>query len=130
MPDLNSIDQISSYFNIDVEKCEEIISFLISRNLVVEKDGKIERGPQHTFLPASSPYIKNHHRNWRIHSLERIDLLDSDNELMYTAPMSLSKEAYLKLRENLLQTIKDTVALIGPTEDEMVACLNIDLLKI
>lgn len=130
LPTINSVEDFANYFNIPLDKTEEILSFLLSRKLCEEKNGQIERGPQHTFLPTSSPYIKNHHRNWRIHSLERVDLLDHDNELMYTAPMSLSRDAYQKLRENLLQVIKDTVKLIGPTDDEMIACLNIDLIKL
>ena len=130
LPEMNTIKDFAKYFHLTDEKAEDILAFLLSRNLCVETDGKISRGTQHTFLPASSPYIKNHHRNWRLHAIDRVNHLDSENELMYTAPMSLSKEAYQKLRENLLQVIQDTVKLIGPTEDEMIACLNIDLLKI
>jgi uncharacterized protein (TIGR02147 family) len=130
LPSHNTVEDFANHFHLSFEKTEEILDFLLNRNLCVNKNGKIERGPKHTFLPSTSPYIKNHHRNWRIHSLERVDHLDTENELMYTAPMSLSKDAFQKLRENLLQTIADTVKLIGPTEDEVVACLNIDLLKL
>lgn len=130
LPHMNTIEDFSKYFHLSMEKTEEIVDFLIKTKLCVIEDGKIKRGIQNTFVPASSPYIKNHHRNWRLNSIEKIDKLNLENELMYTAPLSLSKEAYQQLRTNLLKTIQDTVKMIGPTEDEMIACMNIDLLML
>lgn len=130
LPDLNSVKDFADYFHLSIDKAEEIVEFLLKTKLCVQKNDKITRGTQHTFLPASSPYIKNHHKNWRLFGIQKIDQLETEDELMYTAPMSLSREAYQQLRVNLLKTIEETVKIIAPSEDEMIACLNIDLLKI
>lgn len=130
LPHLNSTDDFASYFKISKEKAENIISFLVKTKLCIKKDGNITMGPQHTFVSANSPFIKNHHKNWRLYSIQKIDNFNIENELMYTAPMSLSKDDFIKLRSNLLKVIEDTVKLVGPSKEEMVACLNIDLLHL
>lgn len=130
LPNLNSIFDLANHFNLTEEKVEEIVDFLVKKNLCIYEDGKLTRGPQHTFLPATSPYIKNHHRNWRLHAIERIDKLDHEKELMYSAPMSLSLEASQIIRESLLQLIQDTIKVVGPSKDEVTTCLNIDFLAI
>lgn len=130
LPHMNDIEDFAKYFNLSLEKTKDILQFLIERELCVIQDGKIQRGIRNTFIPSSSPYIKNHHRNWRLYSIQKVDQLDNNKDLMYTAPLSLSREAYEELRSEILQTIQKMIKKIGPSEDEMIACLNIDLLTI
>lgn len=130
LPDLNTVEDFATYFNIPSDKAQEIISFLLRTKLCVKKEDKITMGPQHTFIPANSPFIKNHHKNWRLYSISKIDNFNLDDELMYTAPISLSKEDFKLIRKNLLKTIEETLKVVSPSKEEMVACLNIDLLKI
>lgn len=129
LPHLNSIEELAKYFNLPIDKVETIIDFLVSKKLCIIEDNKIKRGPQSTFIPADSPYIKLHHRNWRQIAIEKTNSL-SPQELMYTAPMTLSLKDFERVRENLLKTIQETIAILEPSEDEVLACLNIDFFKI
>lgn len=126
---INSLSDIANYFQLPEEKVKDILEFLLTNELCIEENKKIQRGTKSTFIPASSPYIKNHHRNWRLHSIERASILEED-ELMYTAPMSLSHKDFKKIRGILLRTIQEAVEILGPSEDETLACLNIDFIKI
>lgn len=130
LPHLNSSEDFAKYFQIPESKASEILEFLLKTKLCVEEDGNMKMGPRHTFVAADSPYIKNHHRNWRLYSISKIDNFDVKNELMYTAPISLSKEAFQEVRKNLLKVIEDSLKIISPSKEEMVGCINIDLLKI
>jgi uncharacterized protein (TIGR02147 family) len=130
LPTMNTVEDFAEYFDLSLEKTQEIIQFLLERDLCQLTDGKIKRGIRNTFIPSSSPYIKNHHRNWRLYSIQKVDKIDNDKELMYTAPLSLSLEAYEEVRDELLQTIQRVIKKIGPTADETIACLNIDFLKL
>lgn len=129
LPHLNTIEQISEYFHLPSDQITKILNFLVSRNLCTINEGKIQRGKQNTFIPADSPYIKLHHSNWRKIAIDKSRNL-SASELMYTAPMTLSQKDFELVRENLLKTIQDTVKILGPSEDEVMACLNIDFFKI
>ena len=127
---LNTPQDFAAFFNLQLTKVKKILSFLLRTELCKEVNGKISMGPQHTFVASDSPFIKNHHRNWRIYSIQKIDDFDTDTELMYTAPMSLSKEDFTKLRANLLKVIDETLKLVEPSEEETIGCLNIDFLKL
>lgn len=129
LPTLNKVEDFAKYFNITQKRAQDIISFLVRTKLCKQDENGLSLGVQSTFVPANSIYIKNHHRNWRLHSMNRIDQLGKD-ELMYTAPFSMSLKDYETLRVNLLKVIEDTIKLIGPSKEETIACLNIDLLKI
>lgn len=127
---INTSEDLANYLNLPLEKVDIILDFLLESHLVEQPNkNQLEVGPQHTFIPADSIHIKNHHRNWRLHSLERVNKLDPDKELMYTAPIALSNEDYEKLRNNILAFIKETLELLGPSKEETVACFNIDLVK-
>ena len=130
LPNYNEAKDFADYFNIPEKKAQSIIDFLLKTKLCAKEKGVMKLGVQHTFVPANSRYIKNHHKNWRVHSLNRIDSLNSEEELMYTAPFSMSVADYKILRERLLKVIEETIKLIGPSKEETIACLTIDLLKI
>jgi uncharacterized protein (TIGR02147 family) len=126
----NTPEELANYLSIPTEKVEEVLDFLMENKLVEKtKNDELMVGSQHTFIPADSIHIKNHHRNWRLHSLERVNDLDLSNELMYTAPIALSHEDYQKLRDNILAFIKETLELLGPSKEETVGCFSIDLVK-
>jgi len=82
-------------------------------------------GPQRTHLESTSPLIQKHHSNWRLKALQRSDSLDPE-ELMYTSPVSLSREDFKIIREDLVLMIKKVLDRVHPSPAEEVACLNID----
>lgn len=49
-----------------------------------------------------------------------------EKDLFYTAPMSLSKEVAERIRTQLPELIKQIIDQVGPSESEVVRCLNID----
>ena len=49
---------------------------------------------------------------------------------MFTGPMSLSQSDYRLFREELIQLIKRVYAMAKASEPELLACLNIDWIKI
>ena len=129
LPSINTLEDIAEYFHLPHKRVKEMLEFLISRKLCMVEDGVIKRGTQNTFIPADSPYIKLHHSNWRKIAMDKAGNLSSE-EMMYTAPMTLSKKDFELVRENLLKTIQETVKILGPSEDEVMVCLNIDFFKI
>lgn len=127
---VDNVKDFAEFFNIPESKTQKIINFLIRTELCKYENGRITMGPQHTFVAADSPFIRNHHRNWRIYSISKMDNFNQDEELMYTAPMSLSKKDFVILRNNLLKVIDETLKIVGPSKEETVGCLNIDFLKL
>ena len=80
---------------------------------------------QSTHLEKGSPHLSRFQKDWRLIAIEHAQKL-SEDELMFTGPVTLSKSDFLKLREQLVQNIKDFLKVVHPSEAEEIACLNID----
>ncbi|KYG64812.1 hypothetical protein AZI86_11445 [Bdellovibrio bacteriovorus] len=87
-------------------------------------------GTRRTFVPKGSVYLPSHHKNWRLRAMDRAGNI-GDEELMFTAPFSVSKKGLEVFRSELQDFIKSLSArLDGFGDAEEVVCLNIDLFKI
>ncbi|MGZ6442070.1 MAG: DUF4423 domain-containing protein [Pseudobdellovibrionaceae bacterium] len=106
-------------------KTAEIMDFLKASQLVNENNGKFTMGTQSTHLESSSPHIHKHHSNWRIRAIQASENL-SDEELMYTVNVSLSKADFIVLREELVTLIKSFLKKVHDSPAEEIACLNLD----
>lgn len=130
LPSLNTTEELSEYLKISKDKIEIILEFLIKNGLCKTTDDGIDIATQHTLLTADSPFVKNHHVNWRIHSMDKASQLNKKSELMFTLPMSLSHGAYDELHKLSLAFIKKTYEVVGPSEDECLAYMGVDLYRL
>ena len=127
--DLDSVENIqnlSELLKIDIDNVKKTLEFLITKGLVVSNNGSLEIGPSSTHLSKKSPMVKNHHRNWRLKALESLDNLD-EGEIMYTAPMTTSKDVYENLNKKILKLIDEFVVEASNAKGEDLFYLNIDL---
>ena len=66
-----------------------------------------------------------HHANWRIKAIEASEMLEEE-ELMYTAQVSLSKKDFAILREEMATFIKTFLDRVHASPAEEIACFNLD----
>ncbi len=125
----DTVENISSKFNIEPLKAMRIIDFLIDTGLCTNKDGKYKMGKTRTHLESTSPLVTRHHTNWRIKAMENFEKLDPQ-ELAFTAPLTISKEDFKTLKSDILDFIELASKKVEKTNPEVVACLNIDLFKV
>jgi len=119
-------DSIAERFSISRSEASRILNFLKNTNLCIEKNGSYYLGPQHTHLEFGSPFLSRHHINWRIKAMQRSENLQ-DEEMMFTAPFSISKNDFIRIREELMKLIKTATKQIKDSPAEEIACLNLDL---
>lgn len=128
IPQYQNIDAIAEYFDLSKQKVAQVLEFLIAHGLCVrEKNGKVQMGPQRTHLSAESPLIARHHLNWRTKSFAKVDHLE-DHELMFTAPMSISRKDATKIKKRILEVIEELSETVKETQPEKLVSLNIDFL--
>ncbi len=124
-----TLTEIEKKFNISKEECLHILNFLTDSKLL-KKDGNFfKQGIQKTHLDRDSAYIVHHWLNWHLKALSKFDRL-KDNELIYSAPFSISEKDYDILREELTAFIKKFVDKVQNTNPEQIAFINIDFLKL
>ena len=83
----------------------------------------------HTHIGKGSPHLLKHHANWRIKAIQYSEEL-SENELMYTANVSISKNDFDELREKMVQFIKSFVTSAQASEAEEIATFHMDFMWI
>ena len=121
-----SFEEVSKRLNLSLRKTREILDFLIQTQMVIEKDGKFISGAMVTHLEKDSPFLVKHHTNWRLKAIQAAENL-SDDELMYSGNISINKQDFAKLREMLIKTIQDFIAIVKPSPAEDIAQFNLDL---
>lgn len=126
LKDPQSIDSLCKRFQMEREKLLEILNFLMAAGLVIEEMGQYKMGPQRTHLEKSSPFITKHHANWRLKALQRSENL-SDEEIMFTGPLSISKKDFNLIREEIVQLISKVSTTVKDTEAEDLAVFEVDL---
>jgi len=129
IPAYKSDFAISEKLNLPIKKVREVISFLLDSGLCIEKEGQISIGPARIHLSPDSPWIKQHHTNWRMRALENIRSEDP-NKLHYSSPMTLSLADIEKVRSHLISAIEGTAKIVDPSPSENLYCLNIDWFRI
>jgi len=129
IPDYKSEFSLAKKLNLPIKKIREVISFLLDAGLCVEKEGQLSIGPARIHLPPDSPWIKQHHSNWRMRALENINNEDL-NKLHYSSPMTLSRSDVEKVRAHLISAIEGTAKIVDPSPSEELYCLNIDWFRI
>ena len=116
-------------FNLDEETLDEYIEFLASRGLIEFERGFFSMGPSSTHISKESPFVKQHHRNWRLKAIESIDKMNND-EIMYTAPMCISYELYEDFSKKVLSLIDDLVENAKDSKADDLYFFNLDLRRV
>lgn len=106
----------------------KVISFLIESGLCVLRGDALEMGPKRTHIAKDSAFIRAHHRNWRLRSMQKLDIAEQA-DLFFTAPLTVSTSDADRLRRRLLDLIAEAGAIVDPSSPEEMHCLNIDFFK-
>lgn len=125
LPEMTNAKTISERLNIPLATANNAINFLLEKNLCVIKNNKLTYGAYRTHIGKDSPFVIKHHQNWRIKGFQPMELR-RDEDLFFTQPMALSKDAAEKIRLMLPGIIEEIHAISGPSESEVIRCLNID----
>lgn len=126
LDDGQTLDAVADRLGVSRAKASEILGFLKGAGLCAEEKGKFVMKTQLMHLEQGSPFLSRHHLNWRMKAMQRTDDL-TEQELMFTSPISISREDFGRIREILVEVIKKTSPMIKDSPAEDVACLNLDL---
>ena len=101
------------------------MEFLVATGFCIRKNDQFLMGTQKTHVESDSPNMIHHHTNWRIQAMAECKNL-AKNELMLTAPISLSASDFENLREQMLKFIEDFLKTVHDSTAEDIACFNLD----
>jgi uncharacterized protein (TIGR02147 family) len=124
-----SREDISDRFKLSKKTVTEVLDFLTTADLCYLENGRYYHKINRTHLEKSSPFLKQHHANWRIKAMEKKDRSDAI-DLSFTAPLSLSKKDFDVLREEMIELIKKVSDTVTRTKPDDIYCFNLDFFKV
>lgn len=129
IPNFKNRESIYKLLDLPPEFINQALEFLVSSGLLQKTDGQYELGPRHLHLPNDSPYILQHHSNWRNQCLKQLDYHQPDN-FHYSGVFSLSEKDAKLLRERMLLLVQENLKTIAPSKEEVLYCSLFDFFKI
>lgn len=129
LDDCRDIESISEHLHMSRSRVSEVLDFLTTHGLCIEKNGLYGMGPSRTHIDAKSPLVAAHHRNWRLKATEHFENA-RDDELFFTGPMTLSEDSLLEIRQELTNLLARITKMIEPSKSEVLACVNFDLFRV
>lgn len=128
--DFQTIEAIADKFHLERNKVSDIVNFLSSKGLVIKDGEEIRIGPNRTHLDKNSPFIYNHHSNWRLKAIEQYSKY-TDEDLSFTGPMAINKKDADKIRAVLVNTIKKVGDEVGKSKNvDGMFCFSMDWFQI
>jgi len=123
--DGKSLEEVADKFSLSRQAALQHLQFLLEAGMVLIEKDRYKMGVSRTFLERGSTQLSRHHTNWRLQSIQKVDQL-TEQELMLTSPLSVSKEDFDFIREDISALVKKISARVKDSPAEEVACLNID----
>jgi uncharacterized protein (TIGR02147 family) len=122
-------EEIAERLNLDKKKTNEALDFLLKSGLCKLEEGKYYMHVSRTHVDKNSPYYKQHHTNWRIKSIQKLDRSE-DGDMTFTGPLSVSQDDFDLLKEEMVKLIQRVSTVVKDSEAEDIYCLNLDFFKI
>ncbi|WP_413291012.1 TIGR02147 family protein [Bdellovibrio sp. HCB337] len=129
IPELQTFTALCEHLRISKSRLTTILEFLCSSGLAKQEGTRFITGDVQLRLGNTSPNIIKHHTNWRqqaIESLERETLQD----LHYSGVVSLSEEDAIKIKDETMKFIQETIKTIKTSKEEKLFCLNLDFFDV
>ena len=111
-----------------MKRINDVCDFLVKVGLIIEGE-ELSIGNSRTHIGREHPLVSKHHTNWRLKSLEYTDKVKL-TDLAFTAPLSISKKDFSKVKEELLTTIEKISDTVTDSDPDTIAFLNIDFIEV
>lgn len=128
VPQYQTIQSISRKLRIDETFVQECLETLARFGMVKQDKGRWIFTSSDIHLPRESPLAALHHNNWRQRAVLNAQSLDQDS-IHYTMVQSMSRQAYEKIKQQLVNLIDSSVQIAGPSHSEKMICIALDLFE-
>ena len=130
MSDFRTREKIARALNLPQKTVNDAVEFLLEIG-ILKIDGKqLKQGETNLFLGTDSPFLVRHQLNWRVQAIHSLDL-PREKDLHYSGVITCSKDDIQKIREVMLETIKDIRNTVQASpKDEAMYVYNLDLFNL
>ena len=97
--------------------------------MIVRNGDQYRHSTDHVHLGNDSHNIVKHHINWRLRAMQAIEAKNA-SELHYSAAVSLSRKDVQRVKEKVIECLKENLAIIGASKEEVAYCYSFDFFEL
>lgn len=112
-----TVPSIAQALQLKPSVVKKVISFLLSTEMIIEKNEEFFSGPSYLHLDNNSPNIFKHHTNWRLAAINSLQNLDK-GDVHYSTVSTMSAKDVEVLKEKLVQVVQDYVQVVSKSSSE------------
>ncbi len=117
--------KIAQHFNLPLELVIEVINFLESSGLIINRNGSFELTKKRLHLEQESVFIQRHHINWRSQALQSAEK-NLREDLHFSSVIAIAKKDFPAIKEIFVQAIEEARKVIRPSKEERVYAITMD----
>lgn len=129
IPKYRTQDAIAQGLGLPLPLVADCVEYLIEIGLLQKNGFQITQGERNLLIGADSPFHSRHQSNWRFKAIQSLDLV-TPRDLHYSGVITCGLEDQTRVREILVETIKEIRELVQKSKDETLAVYNIDLFEL
>lgn len=129
VPGHSSVEAIAGKLKLPISRINEVLTFLISHNLVKETEDGYKADNLDSHIGRDSAFVNRLHANWRLHTLMTLDRNNSE-DLHYSSTVTLSHEDFQKVREILIKSLNEAHKVIRPSKEERLCVFAMDFYEV
>lgn len=131
IPEFQSKESIGKYLGLSLKRTAEILDFLKSVGLAVQKEnGRFDIGTSRIHLGSDSPFISKLHTNWRMKAIQSLENENANDDLHYSSAISISNADIQIIKSHLIKCIEEIKLIIRDSPAEGAHSFNIDFFKL
>lgn len=126
---VKDINDVISFLKIDRNVAIEVLIFLTECGLIQNKNNKFSIGKKQIHLSEESAHISNHHINWRLKAIEKLNSKKSQI-LNFSSLVGISKKDVAAVKEVFLKSIAEMNQIVQKSGEESAYLVNIDFMEL
>ncbi len=129
IPEWQTQEMISKKLGLSTSRTSDALKFLCEIGLVEKKGSRFVPTESEIRLGNDSHHILKHHTNWRVKAIESLER-EVELDMHYSGVMSLSESDVIKIKNLLLEQLKENLKIVAKSKEEKLYVLNIDFFNL
>ncbi|MGZ3771873.1 MAG: TIGR02147 family protein [Bdellovibrio sp.] len=129
LPHLRSREKIAEALSLPQSTVNQALEFLLQIGVLKQHGKEFRQGEVNLYLGADSNFITKHHANWRMKSIQSLDIV-KDRDLHYSGVITCSHDDALKIKELLIKSVENIREIVKGSADESLFVYTLDLFEL
>jgi uncharacterized protein (TIGR02147 family) len=130
IPEFQKRDSLSLLLGVPHKRLDKVLEFLIESGLILENKGSYIPAVKQIHLTPDTFELTKHHVAWRQRAIDSIERRGLDESFHYSGVVSLSEGDVLKVKETLINALKNAISIIKDSPEQKLCCMNLDFFEV